>query len=114
MQTSNDIGVLTKSIREYGYTQYEFVRLSIIIRVSDMAAELVSSLLVVCLLFLFLLFISLGVGFYISNLMESYFLGFSIIAAFYLLIALIVLWKKETLVIPSLRNKLVKQLQASN
>lgn len=114
MQTSNDIGELTKSIKEFGYTQYELLRLNVILRVSTIAAELVSSILVVCLLFLFLLFISLGAGFYISNLMGSFFFGFSIIGAFYLLLALIILWKKETLVIPSLRNKLIKQIQVGN
>ncbi len=114
MQTTNNIGELTKNIKEYGYTQYEFIRLSVILRVSAIAADLVSNILVVCLFFLFLLFISLGLGFYISTLMGSYFYGFSIIAAFYLLVGLIVIWKKETLILPSLRDKLVQELQAGN
>ena len=114
MQTTNDIEELSSSIRKYGHTQYEFIRLSIILRVAIIAAELTSNILIVCMFFLFLLFMSLGLGFYISSLMGSYFFGFSIIAVFYLFVAIIILWKKESMIVPSLRNKLIQELQSGN
>lgn len=62
-------------------------------KTSMLAGKLLFATLVAALLFITLFFVSLMGGFYFSQLFESYFIGFAIVAGFYLLLLLLLVWK---------------------
>jgi len=80
---------LLDSAKEYGITSFELVKLKAL----DKAADVVSSFVPVTILFifvgLFFLFLSLGVAFWLGELLGETFYGFFVVSGFYILCSLI-------------------------
>jgi hypothetical protein len=97
-------------LKEYIATRVELTRLSVIERVVVVAAALITDTFVVIMLTLTFLFGSLTLGFYLSEVLDSYAGGFGLLTLFYLLLALIVLFTKDKYVEKYLHGFMVKRI----
>ena len=95
MQLNEKLEALTDNLKEYVDTNYELVKLEVINHSSDIISRLISSLIVGTALLLFLLFGSLYAAYYFSELLEIDYIGFALVGAFYLLVALIFHFNKN-------------------
>ena len=77
---------------------------------AKLAVHFVTGLVLMLLSFFILLFLSIMAGYYFSGLTGSEFYGFGIIAAFYVLILVIVLLLRKRYIFPFLINFIIKTI----
>jgi hypothetical protein len=80
--------IFTKAV-DYTKTSIELVKLKAVDRVSDAVSTAVPHAIVLCLICLALLFLSLGLSFWIGDLLGKTYLGFLVVGGFFLLVGLI-------------------------
>jgi hypothetical protein len=84
------IETLIEGVVEYTSTTLELAKLKAVDRISDAIASLLSRIIAWMALFLFFLFSSLGLAFWLGDLMGKTYLGFFAVAGLYLLLGLLV------------------------
>lgn len=94
-ETKNDIKALVHELKEYFNLRTKLAELQIKKTAAEVISKLATSLIGIIFLSMAFLFASLALALYLSELMKSYSLGFLLVAAIYLLFALIInLFKK--------------------
>jgi fatty acid desaturase len=68
---------------EFGKTSLELLRLKTVDKTSDIVSSVVLHSIVFVLIILFLLFLNMGVAFWLGDLLGQMWLGFFVVAAFY-------------------------------
>ena len=105
---------LTNNLKKYIDIRTELMELQAADKLSIVAAETISGFTIGLFGMLFIFFMSLGFGFYISSLIGSLFTGFFIVAGFYFLIFLFVLSFRKNLMSKPLRNRIIKEIFSEN
>jgi len=82
------IDSLFKRLTEFGLTYFELLKLKAISRITATASALFPDIIVSTLILIFLLFINLGLAFWLGEVLGRIYLGFLTVAAFYLLLGL--------------------------
>lgn len=86
-----NFGKLKQAISDYIRAKIEILKLDIAEHLANILAQVIAYFIILIMLSLVLAFSSMGVAFLLNDLMDSNYLGFMIVAGFYLLILLIVL-----------------------
>lgn len=84
------IETLLESASDYGKASLDLVKLKTILKTTDVVSSLIPHIVVVLILMSFLLFLNLGVAFWLGKIFGSMFYGFFIVAAFYGIIGIVV------------------------
>jgi hypothetical protein len=100
---------ITGKIKEYVRIRKELVILTAVEKGSQLFANLLTAILVVLFTVLTVLFGSLALGFYLSEIMGNTYSGFLIVAGFYLLIVLIVYLTKDKYLEKRIINNIIKK-----
>jgi hypothetical protein len=74
---------LLERATEYGKTSYELIRLKTLEKTSDVVSSIIPHSVVIVLIVSFMLFINLGLAFWLGEILGNPFFGFFIVAAFY-------------------------------
>ncbi|MCX6224375.1 MAG: hypothetical protein NTV01_06425 [Bacteroidia bacterium] len=77
------IEILFEKAVDYGKTTIELAKLKAIDRISDIAASIIVKIVTGVVLFLFLLFASLGLALWLGEVLGKIYLGFLAVAAIY-------------------------------
>jgi len=85
----DSIESLLESAADYGKTSYELVKLKTINKTSDVVSSLIPHAVVFFVLMSSLLFLNLGVSFWLGEIFGNIFLGFFVVAAFYGIIGMV-------------------------
>lgn len=101
---------LTSNIKDYVNTQYQLAVLKAGNIASTVGARIIGAFILVSFLFLFVIFLSITAGFYLTSVTGSRETGFLIVALFYFLVGLVLLIFRQKLVIGPIRNNLIKQI----
>jgi hypothetical protein len=88
-EKDNLLESLLDSAKEYGITSLELAKLKALGKATDVVSSLVPVTIVFVLVALFLLFLSLGVAFWLGDILGRTFYGFFVVAGFYVLCGLI-------------------------
>ena len=107
MSEPTKVEVLTDNLKVYLNTNEELLKLEALERLSTIGAETVSYLIVGVVAMLFVFFLSFGIGFFLSTILDNNYSGFGIVAGFYLLLGLILFLGKNKLMTTPLRNKFI-------
>lgn len=112
MEDSGNKGLeeLIDKIKEYFNTRLKLGRLTLIEKSVLVFAGLITDGFVVVFLILAFLFISLGFGFYISELMGNSFAGFFIVAIFYFALAIIIYLTKDKYLEKPIIESMIKKI----
>lgn len=105
---------LTENLNKYVKTNFELIKLEATERVCVVGSKLIVSLILLVVSCLFVLFISFGASFYLSDYFNNNSIGFVIVAGFYLFIGLILIIGKRTLVEKPLRDKIIRKIFSEN
>lgn len=114
MVANREVEALTESLQQYIKTNFKLVKLQTAERSSVIGSALMTVLLLGLVGFLFILFLSLSAGFYISSRMGNAYSGFIIIAGVYLLIGLILVIYRKKLVEKPIRDVIVRKIYSNN
>ncbi|OFX58328.1 MAG: hypothetical protein A2066_06610 [Bacteroidetes bacterium GWB2_41_8] len=110
MQNIEKLEEITEKLKSYIQTNYELIKLQTIERSSVILAELISNILVGLVVILFVFFLSVCAGFYLSSRLGEYYLGFAIVAGFYFLCSLILIVLRKKLLERPMRDKIITEI----
>lgn len=83
------IELLFEKIEEYGKTNYELTKFKLLKTTAILIPSLISRLIVVLVFFFFALILSMGIAYYLGELLGNLYVGFFIVAAFYLVAGIV-------------------------
>jgi len=75
---------------EYGKTSFELVKLKTLDKTTELVSSLIPLTIVILLVITFLLFLNVGIALWLGEMFGKLFYGFFAVAAFYLLIGIII------------------------
>jgi hypothetical protein len=100
---------LTDDIGDYIETYYKLKVLQLTDKAANAASVSLTSVMVFVLAFFFLLFLGIGLGWWIGERLQNMVAGFCIIAGVYALLIVIVLIIRKNLILPYIRNILIRK-----
>ena len=86
---ANLIESLLERATEYGKTSYDLVKLKVVDKTSDGLSSFLPHIVVIGIILSFLLFFSLGIALWIGEILGKIYYGFFVVAAFYVLIVIV-------------------------
>jgi hypothetical protein len=112
MENSGNKGLeeFVEKLKEYFNTRLKLGKLSLIEKAVLVFASLITDGFVVIFLILAFLFVSLGLGFYFSELFGNSFAGFFIMAIIYFIIALIIYLTKDKYLEKPIIESMIKKV----
>jgi len=75
---------------EYGKTSFELVKLKTLDKTTELVSSIIPHTIVILLVITFLLFMNVGIALWLGELLGKVFYGFFAVAAFYILIGIII------------------------
>ena len=75
---------------EYGKTSFELVKLKTLDKTTELVSSIIPLTIVILLVITFLLFMNVGIALWLGEMLGKVFYGFFVVAAFYLLIGIII------------------------
>ncbi|MDB5121426.1 MAG: hypothetical protein JWN56_2644 [Sphingobacteriales bacterium] len=109
-EEENDEQSLIDKIKEYVNLRIELAKLSAVEKGSKLFATIVTDSIIGLLLVLTFVFASFGLCFYLSEVIGNTYVGFFIVAGFYLLIGLIIYAIKDSIVEKRLANRVITKV----
>jgi len=110
MEEKSKLESMLGKIRKYAEARFDLAILNVQDKISDVFASIASVLLMVFIGFFVVLFISLGIAWYIGDRTGDPSMGFFSLAGFYLLLALVVYFTREKLIKTPIINALIKKI----
>ena len=112
---AKSVDILYEKAKKYTETSTELLALNAVDKTADVLSSLTSRVIIVIFFAMFTLFINIGLSLFIGSLLNAYFLGFFIISAFYLVLALILyVFKDQFIKIPVTNLIILKLLKSKN
>lgn len=105
---------LIESLKRYAVTTFEVIKLEAANRSSVILSNLISKVIIGLIVLLFAFFLSLGICFYLSELFGNSYLGFGMVAGFYLLLGIALIVGRKKLLVNPMREKIIQELYQSN
>jgi len=109
-ENTNLIESLLERAADYGKTSYELVKLNVIDKASNSISSFFPNTVVFLVLGTVLLFFNLGMALWIGKILGEVFLGFFMVAGFYILIAIILYFFLRKWLKRVLYDYIIKQL----
>ena len=87
---ANLLESLLDKAAEYGKTSFELVKLKTLDKTTELVSSIIPHTIVILLVITFLLFMNVGIALWLGEMLGKVFYGFFVVAAFYLLIGIII------------------------
>ncbi len=107
---SENIETLFETVKEYGQTHIDLVKLKVADRATDIISSLISNFLVLLALSMFMVILNIGIALLLGELLGKTYYGFFVLAVFYLIIGLIFNKMKSKWFQEPLGDMLVKKM----
>jgi hypothetical protein len=101
---------LTSHIRDYAETYYKITVLKIAEKATGAGASALVVVSLATLGFFGLIFASLGLAYWLGNLIESRVGGFLIVAGIYFLAMIVVIALRKKIIFPLIRNSIIRKI----
>jgi len=107
----NLIEPLWERAEDYGKTSIELLKLKSIDKTSDVVSTILPYALAIVFTIIFLVFVNLGIAFWLGQLWGSAYLGFFAVAAFYGLCGIVIHFLLHDRIKERVRNTIINLLQ---
>jgi len=104
------IELLFEKVEEYGITTYELTKLKLLKTTALIAPSLLSRLIVILIISAFILILSIGIALFLGDLLGKLYYGFFIIAAFYLVVGIVLHFYLHKWIKKPVTNSIIKQI----
>ena len=101
---------LLERAAEYGKTSYELEKLKAVDKSSDVVSSFVPHSIVFVLIASFMLFLNLGLAFWLGEILGKTYLGFFVVAGFYVFIGIVFHFLMHKWIKNIVRNYIIKLL----
>lgn len=106
----NKAKTLTDDVTELLDLYYKLAVVTVTEKASNAASVTIVLTIIISLFMFMLLFAGLAVGWYLGQLLNSIFLGYTIISGFFLLLILLTIGLRKNHIFPLIRNVIVKKI----
>jgi hypothetical protein len=89
-EKNNLLGSLIDIATDYGETSIELVKLKVVDKTTDIVSSLIPFSIVLVLILSFLLFLNLGIAFWLGDIFGKTAYGFLVVSGFYIFIAIFI------------------------
>jgi fatty acid desaturase len=101
---------LLEKAEDFGKTSYEVIKLKVIDKTSDVISSFVPHSIVFVLVVSFLLFLNLGLAFWLGEILGKIYYGFFIVTAFYAVLAIVMHFLMHKWIKRLIWNSIIKLL----
>lgn len=101
---------LFEKATDYGKTSYELAKLKAVKKASDVISDVIPHTIIVVIVTLFMIFLNLGIAFWIGEILGEIFYGFFAIAGFYCIIGVVLHFFMHKWIKSKLQNCFIKQM----
>jgi hypothetical protein len=101
---------LVTNSKEYTEQRIELIKLKAIDKSAKVFSKVITALILLLIMVMFFIILNIGVGLLLGDLFGKAYIGFLVLAAFYLIVGVILYLGKDKLFATSLANKLIKKL----
>jgi hypothetical protein len=101
---------LIDNLKRYSVSTVELIKLETVDRSSTILSNLISKAIIGLIIVLFLFFVSLGICLFLSEYFANTYLGFGVVAGFYLLLGIILLIGYKKLLVKPIRDKMIQEI----
>lgn len=106
----NNIEPLFEKIETYGKTSFELYKLKTISKTAEVASTFVSRGAVVVVVFLFMVFASIGLALWLGDLLGEPYLGFLCVASFYILLGVVLFYFLHNFIKRKISNSIISAI----
>lgn len=99
-----------EQVEQYAKTSVELYKLKAINTFADLFAAIGTGIILWLIVSMFLLFLSIGAGFYLGELLGKWHYGFFIVAGFYALVGIIIYILRVKCLKVKINNFIIKQI----
>lgn len=110
MEDNSPIEDLNENLKEYLSTRYDLMVLKASEKVSIIGSIATVSVVLGIFLILFILFVSVSAGFFLSDLTGSYATGFLLLSSIFLLVFILIFIVRKKWIIEPIKNKLIRAM----
>lgn len=103
------IGDLLERIQDYSKTTIDLIKLKAVDKLAKTVSNVVFVLIMSLLAFFFLLIFNLAISFWLGELLGKTYLGFFVVAGFYVLLILIFILFKKQLIKAPITNTIISK-----
>lgn len=104
------IETLFENMEAYSKKSIEIIRLKAIKKLSNLAGNIVASMMLGIFLLIFIVMANIGLAWWLGEIFESPAAGFFIVALFYALLAFLVYAGRASLIKKPIENSIIKQI----
>lgn len=104
------IEALKANLKDYLTTNIKLAKAEAIEKTTTILPEVISFSVIALIFYLVILFLSVGLSLYLSELLNSSYYGFLIVGGFYLIIGIILLFGRKKLIRNPLRDLIIKSI----
>jgi hypothetical protein len=101
---------LVERATDYGKTTYELVKLKALDKTAEVVSSVVPHSVILILFASFILFLNLGLAFWLGEVLGKLYYGFFVVAAFYVLTGIVIHFFFYKSLKKTVRNYVIKQL----
>jgi fatty acid desaturase len=101
---------LLEKVTEYGKTSLELAKLKALEKTSDIVSSMLPRIFICALIAAFMLFISVGLAFWLGEILGKIYFGFFLVGAFYGMAGIIIHFFMHDWLKKMVRNNFIKQV----
>jgi len=113
-QTDSRLNSLLSQAEQYGKTSIELAKLKTVQKLIPVATALTGKLFVLCAFYLFIFLFNIGVAMWLGSLLGKPYLGFILVASFYLLTAIVIHYLSAKLFRKPISRFFIQQILNNN
>ena len=106
------IETLYNRMKDYTETSVKLYKLQAIDVIGEIVANIIVRVAFVFVLAMFLLFLNIGLGFYLGKILNSYYIGFILVSSIYLLVGFILYLLRYKLIRNRINDLIISHFQS--
>ena len=107
---ATDKKLLISKTEKFTKTSIDLLKLNMVEKTADIVSSVASGVTVILIVAMFTLFLNIGLGLWIGELLQSNYLGFLIVSGFYLIVAIVIYFYQDRLLKNPISDKTVMKL----
>ena len=104
------IDTLFEKTKDYVETRADLFKLKAIKKTAEVGSSIVSNVIVAVVFSSFFIFLNVALGLWLGDLTGRNYIGFFIVAAFYLIVGIIIYSNREKIISSPIANSIIKKM----
>ncbi|MGA9637440.1 hypothetical protein [Flavobacterium sp.] len=107
---ATNIELLYEKAKDYAEINIELIKLNSIDKIADVLSSIVSRIVIFMFVVMFVLLVNIALSLYLGELLGKDYLGYSVVAAFYLILVIIINYNKDKIIKVPITNLVIAKL----